>query len=161
MAHPGLVRFAPSNWDEPDLAEWIAALERAVASAPTSRFLVAHSLACLLVAHWSQASRTKIDGAFLVSVPDPTAQAFPSKASGFANAPEEPLRFPSLIVASTNDPYGSLAYMRKRAEDWGGELIVAGGLGHINGASGLGDWPEGWEMFRAFVQAQLARSVAI
>lgn len=91
---PRMQRFRPTNWDEPDLTDWISALERSVAAAPAPPVLVAHSLACLLVAHWQQASALPVAGAFLVAVPDPQAAAFPNEAKGFANPPTEALRFP-------------------------------------------------------------------
>ena len=126
------------------------ALERAVREARTPPVLVAHSLACLLVAHWHQASSSPIEAAFLVSVPDPSSDIFPAQAAGFAKVPQQRLSFPSLIVASTNDPYGSLAYARTRAGQWGSALAVVGAFGHINDQSGLGNWPEGWTLLTDF-----------
>lgn len=149
-ADPAIRRFAPASWDEPDLADWIEALERAVRAATTPPVLVAHSLACLLVAHWQKASALPVRGAFLVAVPDPQSPAFPSQASSFAHPPEDGLRFPSQIVASSNDPYGTLSYAEARAEQWGSELTVIGAASHINGQSGLGDWPEGRQLLMAF-----------
>lgn len=143
-------RFAPESWDEPVLSDWIAALESAVRAAPTPPFLVAHSLACLLVAHWHQVSGLPVKGAFLVAVPDPASPAFPSAAASFADAPTKRFGFPSLIVASTNDPYGSLPYVEAQAEHWGSEMKVIGAAGHINDQSELGDWPEGLALLRDF-----------
>lgn len=142
-ADPSIRRFAPGDWDRPDLNDWIAALEVAVQTAARPPVLVAHSLACLLVAHWRRTSAAPIDGAFLVAVPDPASPAFPAEAAGFRDVPEDRFDFPSLIVASTDDPYGSVDYGRMRARQWGGDLEVIGAAGHINGDSGLGDWPEG------------------
>ncbi|AYM09342.1 RBBP9/YdeN family alpha/beta hydrolase [Agrobacterium tumefaciens] len=150
-ADPAIRRFAPTSWDEPDLSDWIAALEKAVGAAQTPPILVAHSLACLLVAHWPQVSDLQIRGAMLVAVPDPQSPAFPPQAMSFADAPQGKFRFPSLIVASTNDPYGSLPYLQMRAEQWGSDLTIIGAAGHINGQSQLGDWPEGLALLRDFV----------
>ena len=148
--NPAIRRFQPGNWDQPDLKDWIGALERAVREARTPPVLVAHSLACLLVAHWHQASSSPIKGAFLVAVPDPLSSIFPPKAAGFAEVPRARLPFPSLIVASANDPYGSLPYVRTRAEQWSSAVTVIGACGHINGESGLGDWPEGRALLMDF-----------
>ncbi|BCG95420.1 hypothetical protein MesoLj131a_42840 [Mesorhizobium sp. 131-2-1] len=74
----------------------------------------------------------------------------------FAGAPAGRLRFPSLIVASTDDPYGSLEHARTKAAQWGSGLQVAGALGHINGESGLGDWPEGMELLSGFAREAVA-----
>lgn len=150
-ADSSIRRFAPTSWDDPDLSDWIAALENTVRAARTPPILVAHSLACLLVAHWHQVSDLQIRGAMLVAVPDPQSPAFPSQAISFADAPRAKFRFPSLIVASTNDPYGSLPYVQMRAEQWGCDLKVIGAAGHINGQSQLGDWPEGLGLLRDFV----------
>ena len=151
-ADPSIRRFAPSSWDDPDLSDWIAALEGAVSAAPTPPILVAHSLACLLVAHWHHVSDLPIRGAMLVAVPDPASPAFPPQAISFASAPESKFRFPSLIVASTDDPYGSLPYVQTRAKLWGSDLKVVGAFGHINGQSELGDWPEGLSLLKEFVR---------
>ena len=50
---PSMARFWPASWDRPDLGDWIAALDRVVLAAPEPPLLVAHSIACLLVAHWA------------------------------------------------------------------------------------------------------------
>jgi len=148
--HPQMRRFAPARWDEPDLADWIAATDRAIDTCDTPPVLVAHSLACLLVAHWSDASWRRIAGAFLVAVPDPGSEAFPSAANGFADPPRRSFHFPALIVASTDDPFATLDYSRLQAAEWGAGLIELGALGHINGGSGLGAWREGLDLLTAF-----------
>jgi predicted alpha/beta hydrolase family esterase len=143
-------RFQPASWNEPDLPDWMETLEQTVAAAKRPCILVAHSLACLLVAHWNAATRLSVEGAFLVSVPDPTSSAFPRAAAGFADVPKGRLSFRSLIVASSNDPFAALQYSRERADQWGSELVVAGALGHVNTASGLGDWPQGMDLLAKF-----------
>ncbi|RUM07183.1 RBBP9/YdeN family alpha/beta hydrolase [Rhizobium chutanense] len=142
-ANPAIRRFAPTSWDQPDLSDWIEALDQAVRRAKTPPVLVAHSLACLLIAHWHQRAPSPIRGAFLAAVPDPLSSRFPADAAGFADVPQTQFGFRSLIVASTNDPYGSLPYAETRAKQWGSELKIIGAAGHINGQSDLGDWPEG------------------
>lgn len=149
-AAPSFTRFRPADWDAPDLADWTRALGAALADAPQPAVLVAHSLACLLVAHAAEQVRDHVRGAFLVAVPDPDAAAFPAEAASFAHPPVRPLPFPALIVASTDDPYGSLDYARRRAREWKAGLVIAGAYGHINGASGLGEWPQGRLLFDAF-----------
>ena len=94
-------RFTPASWDAPDFTNWLAALELAVATAPTPPVLIAHSLSCLLVAHWQKLSGLPVRGAFLVAVPDPASPVFPPNAGDFAAVPESRFRFPSLIVACT------------------------------------------------------------
>jgi serine hydrolase len=147
---PRCRRFQPADWNWPELKDWISALDRAVAAAATPPLLVAHSLACLLVAHWQQVSTTLVAGAFLVAVPNPQSEAFPIEAASFANPPLGEFRFPSLIIASANDPYGTIEHARGKASQWGSGIVEVGALGHINEASGLEDWPQGKALLAAF-----------
>ncbi|WP_082649803.1 RBBP9/YdeN family alpha/beta hydrolase [Bradyrhizobium lablabi] len=147
---PRCRRFQPADWDRPQFRGWIEALDRAVGAASKPPLLVAHSLACLLVAHWQRVSTAQVVGAFLVAVPNPEAPAFPAEAASFANPPSSKFRFPSLVVASANDPYGTVEYARRRASQWGSGIVEVGELGHINEASGLEDWPQGKALLAAF-----------
>lgn len=155
---PAFCRFAPSSWGAPELNDWMTALSAAVSRSASLPVLVAHSLGCLLVAHWAARSDLAIAGAFLVSVPDPSGPNFPSEASSFRNVPEAILPFPTLILASSDDAYGSVAHARRRAGQWGAALIELGPLGHINSASGLGDWVQGRQLLRAFTAGCAERS---
>ena len=143
-------RFQPASWDRPDLDDWEQSLERAVERCAKPPVLVAHSLACLLVAHWAARFPSAVAGAFLVAVPDPDGDNFPAEAAPFKPVPDRGLRFPSLIIASTNDPYGDIETTWRRAHDWQSGLVVPGALGHINASSGLGDWPQGRALLEAF-----------
>ncbi|PLZ00341.1 hypothetical protein CY652_21490 [Burkholderia sp. WAC0059] len=87
----------------------------------------------------------RVVGALLVAVPDPDGPQFPRTASGFEPIPLEPLPFPGLVVASSDDPYGSVPFSQRCAEAWGSRWVGLGARGHINAQSGLGDWPEGLE----------------
>ncbi|WP_180900710.1 RBBP9/YdeN family alpha/beta hydrolase [Martelella soudanensis] len=149
-ADPCFARFRPSDWDKPVLADWRLALERQIDSARSPPVLVAHSLACLLVAHAAEQIAGRISGAFLVAVPDPGSAAFPAAAAGFANPPRRPLPFPALIIASANDPYAAPDHVRTRAKEWKAGLVEVGACGHINGASGLGAWAQGRMLMDAF-----------
>jgi MFS family permease len=62
------LRVEERDWDAPDSAEWAASLEAAVKRSGPDTVLVAHSLACLQVAHWAlgQPSPSPIQAAFLV-----------------------------------------------------------------------------------------------
>jgi hypothetical protein len=148
--HPDLRRIAPASWDAPRLDDWMAALDHAVRLSQSPPLLVAHSLGCLLIAHWARTARTPVAGAFLVAVPDPDRPAFPDAAADFVDVPETRLGFPALIIASTNDPYADPDYAYRRGTQWGAAVIEAGPAGHINGSSGLGVWPQGWDLFTAF-----------
>ncbi|MEZ2223951.1 RBBP9/YdeN family alpha/beta hydrolase [Rhizobium sp. RCC_161_2] len=147
---PRLRRFQPASWDRPELTDWIAALDREIDRVKTPPILVGHSLACQFIAHWAVSAKTRVLGAFLVAVPDPTGAVYLSGAPSFANPPRQRLPFPSLLVTSTNDPYGPFDYAKESASVWGSELVDVGPLGHINAASGIGEWPAGRALFERF-----------
>jgi predicted alpha/beta hydrolase family esterase len=64
----------------------------------------------------------------------------------FCPVPRKPLPFPALVVASTDDPWCTLDRSREFADAWGARLELAGAHGHLNSASGLGDWAHGREL---------------
>jgi predicted alpha/beta hydrolase family esterase len=146
------MRVQQRDWASPVRADWVAALERAVSQADENVVLVAHSLGCLLVAHWSAQTTRKIKGALLVAPPSPTAAPaaaiFDTLASGFLPVPMRPLAFPSIIAASSDDPYSELEFSHSCSAAWGSRLVNIGAFGHINSSSGLGMWPEGYALYQ-------------
>lgn len=134
------------DWDRPVRADWQARLESAVAQFGSRSVLVAHSLGCLLAVQWAAATRLSIRGALLVGVPNPDRPSFPAEIQGFTPLPQDPLPFPSVLVASTNDPYGDFDFAQRCAQAWGSRLVSLGAAGHINTASGYGEWPLGWAL---------------
>lgn len=153
QSDPRIVRFAPSSWDNPELDDWRAALDRALEPLDGPVVLVAHSLSCLLVAHWAPDSALagRVAGAFLVGPPDRDGPNFPqAEATGFGVLPGTSLPFPGLVIASSDDPYGSISFAQKFAKARGAGFVDIGPKGHINAQSGLGDWAEGQRLLTAF-----------
>src|SRR5579862_5456332 len=112
-------RISPSSWDEPELADWCLALDRAVRQAqPAEVVLVAHSLGCLTAGHWLWQARPGIRGAFLVAPPDVAGPDFPVEAPSFATLKAAPLPVPSLVVSSDDDPYCTPQAARRLAAGW-------------------------------------------
>jgi predicted alpha/beta hydrolase family esterase len=96
---------------------------------------------------------TKVRGAFLVSAPDLELNPnVPVEARPFRNVPRDPLPFPSMLIASTTDPFCSVERAAEFASCWGSDFHLAGEAGHINVASGHGPWPEGLMMFTRLMQ---------
>ena len=152
-AEPSFTRVEQTEWDRPHCDDWVATLDRAVAGAGPRTVLVAHSLACLLVAQWAHVTKHSIRGALLVATPDPDGITFPDDAVGFAPVPLERLAFPSIVVASTDDPYSSIGFARDCARCWGSRYVELQAAGHINADSGLGRWEPGLEMLRSLIDA--------
>lgn len=142
---PGARRVKQADWDRPACADWVTTLGRAVTGTPGDLVLIAHSLGCLLVAHAAAAGAltSAVRGALLVAPPDPDASSFPDCATGFRPLPLRRLPFPSVLIASQDDAYSSIDFSARVADAWGSRFIDAGRAGHLNAASGLGDWPAG------------------
>jgi hypothetical protein len=136
-------RVAQAQWDRPVRADWQQRLESAVEHHGPHCLLVAHSLGCLLAVHWAASTQRRARGALLVGVPNPDRPSFPAGISGFSPLPLRPLPFPSILVASSDDPYGNVDFSQACASAWGSRLVSLGPAGHINSASGYGEWPEG------------------
>jgi predicted alpha/beta hydrolase family esterase len=148
--HPDYHRIEMPDWNEPELEIWLGHIDAAVKAAPSAPVIVAHSLGCLAAAHWaSRGGRAR--GALLVAPPDPGGPEFPSCARSFAPAPIVPLGFPTRVVASHDDPYGSFEFAARCARAWQAELCDVGSLGHINAESGLGAWPQGQALLAALL----------
>jgi uncharacterized protein len=93
-----------------------------------------------------------VAGAFLVTPPSEAAiGALPAVAPDFRPYPATPLPCPAIVVASTDDPYATLAAVEAMAAAWGAPVLNAGAAGHINEASGHGPWPEGLMAFAGFL----------
>lgn len=151
QANPSFIRVNQNNWRRPICSDWIASLEKAVAQAGPDTVLVAHSMACLLVAHWAAVSTRPVRGALLVAAPDPDGPVFPRSAIGFSPFPRGRFPFPSIVVASNNDPFGSVEFNSRCASDWGSSFLAIGDAGHINADSDLGIWPQGLDLLKSLI----------
>lgn len=142
----GYTRVEQHDWDRPLRGDWTARLEEVLLDFPgPPPVLVAHSLGCLLVAAWAAHSRNtaRVAGALLVAPPDVRTPALQPVLASWASLPLQALPFPSVVVASQDDPYCSVARSGELAQAWGAHRVDAGCAGHLNADSGLGDWPEG------------------
>ncbi len=151
---PDAVSMRPESWDLPDPADWTAALDRAVDGSRS--LLVAHSLGCLVAARWTHDHPDRVAGVFLVAPPDRHGAAFPREAAGFDGTTAGPLPVPSVVIASSDDPFCSAAAAAGLAAGWGSAYVLAGALGHINSASVPRSWQQGRDLLTVFA-AGLAR----
>lgn len=141
--HPEFRRVMQDDWERPRCGDWIGRLAAAVGDTPDA-VLLAHSSSCALVAHWAASGPTgRVRGALLVAPSDPEAPSYPAGPKGFAPMPLVHLPFPSVLVASTDDPYVTSERAAEFARAWGSRLVSIGDAGHINSQSGLGEWPAG------------------
>ena len=78
-------------------------------------------------------------------------------AGGWLPVPRERLPFRSIVAASRNDPLAVLRPRRWRwPRDWGSECVDLGAVGHLNPASGYGEWPGADALIEALSQPAAA-----
>jgi predicted alpha/beta hydrolase family esterase len=139
-------RIEQDNWNRPSRKQWVEAIQRTVQEIHGPVFLVAHSLGCLAVVEWAAENidSSRVGGALLVAPPWLTASdSCPPELMEFLPIPTRRLPFPSILAASEDDPYLPKELAAPLAGAWGSEFANLGRQGHINIASGHGDWPEG------------------
>lgn len=141
------VRVELGMWSRPHRNAWVAKLSHAIRAGRRPVVLCGHSLGCLTVAWWAllegQLDRSRVTGALLVAPPDCDRRKPPQPLAPFQPAPRGRLPFPSIVVASRDDPYAEIDYARNLAVAWGSAFVDVGTLGHINAASDIGHWPFG------------------
>jgi predicted alpha/beta hydrolase family esterase len=133
------------DWDHPECDVWVEELEAAI-QAHSPCIVAAHSLGCLAVARWAERRRQILPGVLMVAIPDPSGPSFPAQAQGFEELPVHWHGGPLAVVSSDNDPYSSSTFTERWVAAWRAEHLMLGSAGHINAASGLGDWPFGWSL---------------
>ncbi len=131
-----------------DCAARVAAIEEHARAIDGKLVIVAHSGGCIMVAHWALRTMRQVAGALLAVPPDfeqPMPDGYPTvaelDAAGWLPVPRRPLPFPSLVATSSNDPLAAEPRVRALAHDWGSSVVGLGNMGHLNPASGFGEWP--------------------
>lgn len=144
---PNATRVEQQDWQRPGLEQWVATLARKIRGLNGPVVLIAHSLGCITVAHWSRQAAAedlaKISGALLVAPADVERPGCPQALTGFAPVPATVLPFPSVLVGSTNDHAASCERALEFAVNWGSSAHILEQAGHINIDSGHTCWEQG------------------
>ncbi|GAA3484960.1 alpha/beta hydrolase [Streptomyces yanii] len=137
----------------------VAALDEVLSGISGPVVLVAHSAGVMTTVHWVQRHRRPVKGALLAAPPDfdtplPEGYFTPEdlRENGWTPTPRTPLPFPSTVAASTNDPLAGFERVTDLARAWGSRLENLGPVGHLNPASGYGEWPQAEEIIRELGQ---------
>ena len=100
------------------------------------------------MAHWAARTNRAVRGALLAVPPDfekPMPEGYPTMraldAAGWLPVPMAPLPFPSILAASRNDPLCHFPRACTMALNWRSRIVDLGQVGHLNPASGYGEWP--------------------
>lgn len=158
---PNVERVELGCWSRPSRNLWIARLERRIAEARGPVVLVAHSLSCHLVAWWAalagEGASRPVVGAMLVAPPDLDRVSVDPRIAEFAPSPRSVLPFPTVVVASRDDPWCTTTRAREMAGNWLAAFSDMGEAGHINDLSGLGHWPAGQRLLDHLLDHVCAR----
>lgn len=151
--HSSSIIIEQRDWEKPVVKDWLENLNTTIESLTRPTLLVGHSLGSVLITIWAnQYQHHHIIGAMIVAPADvDSAEHTPDIIRDFAPIPLHKLKFPSLVISSTNDPYVSLERATFFSEKWGSEFVSIGSKGHINTQSNLGQWEEGKELLLSFI----------
>lgn len=145
-------RVEQAEWSKPVREDWVERVAAEVNRAERPVVLVAHSLGIPALIHAVPAFRARVAGAFMVAPPDvANPEIRPKHLMTFGPYPRDPLPFPSITIASRNDPFCAPDVAEDLAAAWGSLFIDAGEAGHINSDAGYGPWPEGSMAFAQFL----------
>ena len=144
-----VISVPPLEFEKLSCAARVDAIERCMQAIPEPVIVVAHSAGVAMFVHWAQKHSHPIVGALLAAPADldvPLPAGYPTidvlQVNGWLPLPRSRLPFSSLVVSSVNDPLAAADRVQQMASDWGGVLVNAGAVGHLNPASGFGAWPE-------------------
>jgi predicted alpha/beta hydrolase family esterase len=163
---PGARTVPPLGRTNPALQARVTLLDHVVEDVDGPVVLVAHSAGVLVTVHWAATyTGTKVVGALLATPPAfaaPLPPEYPSIAElrnhGWLPIPRRPLPFASILATSTDDALGNPVRLRALANAWGSREHSLGAVGHLNPASGFGEWPEAMsliEELKAGIRSEL------
>lgn len=155
---PDCVRVELGMWDNPIRNIWISRIDQAVAAANGPVVLVGHSLGCHAILWWAgllgEDVSGNVVGAMLVAPPDVDRPGVDARLAPFAPAPQSMLPFPTMTVASSDDPWCDADRAMELAGAWGAQCVLLDHVGHINADSGLGAWREGQDLLEGLLDAR-------
>jgi predicted alpha/beta hydrolase family esterase len=145
-------RVVQTDWAKPMREEWTRTLADNVNAAERPVVIVAHSLGVATAVQALGDFKNPVAGAFFVAPPDvANSSVRPRHLQTFGPYPRDPLPFPSITIASRNDPFCAFETAEDIAAAWGSLFIDAGEAGHIDDTAGYGPWPEGSMAFANFL----------
>ena len=167
----GYTRVEQHDWQRPLRGDWISRLEDVLLArrhpgqdhdfcdsgnpqdTTGTAVLVAHSLGCIHIAAWASISRNthRVKAALLVAPPDVEREDMRQRLPSWSPVALQRLPFPTVVMASSNDPFCDLPRAQAFAQAWGSDFVHVGPYGHLNAASGLGRWPDAHHQLQQLV----------
>ena len=142
-ALPDCSRVPMPSWDRPVRAQWVEALDEAIAAAQGPPLLVGHGLGCLAIVHWAADHERAVRGALLAAPVDVERADIGEPQRSFGPIPRGTLPFPAILAASSDDPWMGLQRARELAREWEADFVDLGPCGRLDWGSGHGPWVRG------------------
>lgn len=137
-------RIVQDSYTEPVLDNWVERINDSLKNEDLEEtILITHSLGGIALAHWAKKYGKTIKAALIVAPPDLENPYQDIGVASFLPIPKQPLPFPSVLVASTNDHWMTAERAEYFASLWGSEYVLLENAGHINAESGHNEWDEG------------------
>jgi predicted alpha/beta hydrolase family esterase len=114
---PGAIRVIMPSWEHPVRADWIGALDEAIVACDKPPILVGHSLGAITIVLWASAQSPKVHGALLATPADVERPDALEVLRPFGPIPRCTLPFPSVLAASSEDPFMATARAREFARE--------------------------------------------
>lgn len=161
-------RVVQQNWNQPILCQWVENFYQHITQIKQPVQIVAHSFGCLTtIAALAQYPALKhwIQSVLLVAPANPARFSW----DGFATSEQHlgqvfanfRLNIPASMVVSENDPWLSFEDAIGYAQIWQIPYINQGLAGHINVASGYGEWMQVLEYMNSLRTSQLFQHSAL
>lgn len=135
--HPHWQRITGQPWQDPDLTIWSEQVASWLRANTEPVHIIAHSFGTLASLVAARRYPERVASLFLVAPADPALLQIDEQALSL------PAAAPGVIVGSRNDPWMSTDRLQHWQRVWNLPALDAGAAGHINAASGHGDWAEG------------------
>jgi predicted alpha/beta hydrolase family esterase len=139
----------------PDRNNWTTRIDHATRCAGAPILLVGHGAGALAIAWWAvlcaHENESTVVGALLIGPSNPSGAAYGDRLTSFLPLPQTILPFPSLVVASEDDPALPVDRAFNMARQWGSGFARFGDCGHFGDDDGLGNWQQGEQLLDAFI----------
>jgi predicted alpha/beta hydrolase family esterase len=127
------------DWLRPLRGDWLMQLENAVLAARGEVLLVAHGLACWLVASWAQVTQhaASVQGVLLIDPLDLSTPELQAQLPSWQRIPLQPLPFAALLVETTQGHSHDKQHAMRLAQGWRARYLVSasticGDISHDN-----------------------------
>lgn len=127
------------DWLRPLRGDWLMQLENAVLAARGEVLLVAHGLACWLVASWAHVTQqaASVQGVLLIDPLDLSTPELQAQLPSWQRIPLQPLPFAALVVETTQGQSHDNQHAMRLAQGWHARYLASasstcGDISHDN-----------------------------